>query len=464
MTILQALRARSARASVRTALALMATVLAGAAPILGQRDAGGVAADLDEGWRFALEARAHHRSSDDNSFPVTFPFRPEQAPVGQSGVFLQTVDPGDHFELSVITLTAGYRRAAFEAFFKIDGLDLHDRNPTGSDREVDLDEAWIAFGRQTGTATLAERSGAYLKLGKIPHFERQNDRHLESYGLVATAFNRFEDVGVEGGLDLGRHFYVKAAFTSGNPIFMRDPNALAGDNGTPAFRRTPPDPEYRSGIVIPYDADVDEPDFSDPEASLGIGARFAAADGRRGLEALVFANRRDLADTVDLGGTFYGGDLDLLRGPSTFEVPFPIDGREKTEVGANLWLYAGAFTGFLQVVEQDLAGLERSGSEVELAYRFDLPLGPALFGRQVFPHLAPAVRYSRLEPDFAAPFGTPSPSFAWDWEKLDAGVRIGLIDRTDLTVEWSRNRVELASGAKVDSDETLVTLRVRLGR
>ena len=33
----------------------------------------------------------------------------------------------------------------------------------------------------------------------MPKFERQNDRHLESYGLVSTAFNRFEDFGVEAG-------------------------------------------------------------------------------------------------------------------------------------------------------------------------------------------------------------------------------------------------------------------------
>ena len=428
-----------------------------------QEDAGRGSAGGD-GWRFGVEASAHFRSSDDTGFPVTFPFTPEQVPVGQSRVLLQTVDPGDHFEVSAVTFTAAFRWPGLEAFFKVDGIDLHDRNPTGSDREIDLDEAWVAFGRQTETATLAPRTGGYVKLGKIPHFERQNDRHLESYGLVSTAFNRFEDVGLEGGLDLGRHLYVKAAFTSGNPLFMRDPNVLAGDNGTAAFRRLPPDPEYRSGIVIPYDADVDDADFSDPEVAVGIGLRFADPSGRRGLEALAFGSRRDLADTVDLGGTFYGGDLDLLRGPSIMEVPFAIDGREKTEIGANLWLYMGAFTGFLQVVDQELAGLERAGAEVELAHRFDLPLGPAAWGRQIFPHVAPAIRYSSLDPDYAAPFGTPTPSFAWDWEKLDAGLRIGLIDRTDLTLEWGRNRIELASGAKVDTDETLATVRVRVGR
>ena len=44
-------------------------------------------------------------------------------------------------------------------------------------------------------------------------------------------------------MDLGRHVYVKVSATQGNPVFIRDPNALAGDNGTPVFRR--PNPRAR---------------------------------------------------------------------------------------------------------------------------------------------------------------------------------------------------------------------------
>jgi hypothetical protein len=118
----------------------------------------------------------------------------------------------------------------------------------------------------------------YAKIGKFGHFERQNDRHTESYGLVSTAFNRFEDQGLEVGVDLGSHFYVKGSLTQGNPLFFRDPNALAGDNGTP---ERDPDlhpaavPDLLSGFPIFYDAEVEDVDFDgDLEVGYGLGVRF----------------------------------------------------------------------------------------------------------------------------------------------------------------------------------------------
>jgi hypothetical protein len=113
------------------------------------------------------------------------------------------------------------------------------------------------------------------------------------------------------------------------------------------------------------------------------------------------------------------------------------------------------------VVEQDLAGLERSGAEVELAWRFDLPLVFATGGRQLFPSVAPAVRWSRLDPDFEAPPVTPSPSFAWEWEKIDVGLRFTVLSGIDLTAEYARNEFVLKSGREVSNDELLVTLRWR---
>jgi hypothetical protein len=411
---------------------------------------------------WSLEVRGRYRSSDDTLFRPNFPFSPEMIPAGQEAVFLRTVDPGEAWELSaiVVQFVSTWRHGAFG--FKLDGIDLDDRNPTSSAREWDVDELWLRLGGETETATLAERSGAYVKVGKFPRFERQDDRHLESYGVIATTFNRFEDVGLETGLDFGRHLYVKASYTQGNPVFLRDTNALAGDNGTPELRQPNPRPEFNSGFAIPYDTDVHDLDFEHPEASLGIGLRLADATGRRGAELLLWHAERELAETVEINGSFYGGDLDLLRGPGNL-FPFPITSNDKTEDGANLWLYLGGFSLFAQVADQDLAGLPRAGFEAEMAWRFDLPPFWSIGKRQALPSIAPAVRYSTLDPDFRAPAVTPSPSFAWDWEKWDFGLRLGLVGRSDLTFEYAKNTFTLASGRDVRLDELLATWRLRFG-
>lgn len=409
---------------------------------------------------WGVEVKAHFRDSEENRFPVPFPFTPDQLPPGATQGAMSTVDPGSHVEISTATLflDAAWGRS-LAARLKVDLVDLYDRNPTSTDREIDLDEAWVRFGREAEPAELPERPGAYLKVGKMPKLERQDDRHLESYGLVSTAFNRFEDTGVELGVDLGRFAYVKATATQGNPVFLRDPNALAGDNGTAELERPNPEPALGTGIVIPYDAEVEDLD-TDGELELGggLGARWAnaAADG---VDLLLWGYQRELADTVDLHGTFYGGDLDLLRGPgNTF--PFPVAGRDKSEIGANLWLYWRGLSVFLQAVDQDLAGLERLGLEAEVAWRFELPVVWAVGGRQLFPSIAPAVRWSRLDPDFAPPAVTPSPSFAWEWEKVDVGLRLTVVRGVDLTAEYAAHEFIRAAGP-ADNDELLVTLRWR---
>lgn len=428
-------------------------VLAGAEE--AQAEAPGSRLELD--WGF--EAKAHFRSSDENRFGVPFDFDDPLLPPVPGPVFLETASPGEHLEVSVVTLFGDAAWGdSIAAHVKVDLIDLHDRNPTSGDRQVDVDEAWLRFGRETPPALLPDGAGAYLKVGKMPKPERQDDRHLESYGLVSTAFNRFEDLGLELGLDLGRHLYVKLSATQGNPVFIRDPNALAGDNGTEERLRGA-EPPFGSGIPILYDAEVEDVD-ADGELELGaaVGLRFADASGRRGVDLLAFGYRRDLAETVDLEGTIYGGDLDLLRGP--FDAfPYPgLEGDEKEEAGASLWLYLGGVSLFGQVVDQDLAGLPRTGWEVEAAWAFDLPLRWAVGGSQLFPFIQPAVRYSELDARFANPPVTPFPSGNWDWEKLDAGVRLGLAAGIDLTVEYARNRFQTARGPG-ENDELLTTLR-----
>jgi hypothetical protein len=469
------------RVAVIVALGAVA-VLGGAGPVRAQGapETPPAAADEAAGGhrprvRVGLEVKAHGRDSDSNRFPVGFPFPPNFLPPGQTQGFEETVDAGTHAELSVVTLLldADWGEAV-AAHVKLDAIDLYDRNPTSSDHEFDVDEAWIRFGREAEPATLPARSGAYVKVGKMPKFERQDDRHLESYGLVSTAFNRFEDTGVEVGVDLGRHVYLKGTWTQGNPVFLRDPNALAGDNGTPEVAGLDfPDPALKTGVVILYDAEVEDLDVDgEGEVGAGVGLRFADDAGESGVDLLAWGYRRDLAETVPLHGTFYGGDLDLLDGPFNGLPPapgvpplrevFPFTGNEKEEVGANLWLYLGGFSFFGQYVDQDLGGLGRKGWEAEAAWSFDLPLAWAAGGRQLFPAIAPAVRFSRLDPDYRAPSQTPSPSFAWEWDKLDYGLRLTIVEGVDLTVEYADNSFILGSGAERENDEFLATLRFKV--
>jgi hypothetical protein len=412
--------------------------------------------------RLGLEVKGNYRQSTENRFPI-LPFPPDLLPPGRTKVFEETVDAGSHFEVSNVSLfgdAAWGSRLTGHA--KIDFIDLYDRNPTSTGQKVDVDEAWVRLGAEPLPATLAPRSGAYLKLGKFAKFERQNDRHLESYGLVSTAFNRFEETGGELGAHLGRHFYLKLRAAAGNPVFMRDPNALAGDNGTPEFRRPDPDPSLKSGILILYNAhDANFDLHGKLETGAGIGWRLADEEGRNGLDLLAWANRRKLAKTVTLHGTFYGGDIDLLNGPFD-RFPFAISNDEKREAGGNVWIYFGGLSLFGQYVDQDLAGLPRTGLEGEAAWRFDLPLVWAAAGRQLFTFIAPAVRYSRLDNDFRNPKQTPSPSFSWDWQKIDLGLRFGLSPGVDLTAEYADNRFILATGARRSNNEYLTTLRWRI--
>lgn len=425
-------------------------------------ESGGEPESLRPRLSFGLEAKANFRESDENRFVVPFDFPPSFLPVGQTRGFEETVNAGSHFEVSAVTLLLDANWGdGLAGHGKIDFIDLYDRNPTSSDKKVDVDEAWIRFGIDPDPATLAPRWGAYLKIGKMPKLERQDDRHLESYGLVSTAFNRFEDAGVETGVNLGRHLYVKLSATQGNPVFLRDPNALAGDNGTPAQRQPNPDPELKTGVVILYDAEVEDLDTDgDLELGGGVGVRFADESGRNSVDVLAWGYQRTLAETVALEGTFYGGDLDLLNGPGN-QFPLPIRGDEKREVGANVWLYLGGFSLFAQYVDQEIAGLPRTGLEAEAAWRFDLPLVLSIGERQLFPWIAPAVRYSKLDNDFRNPTQTPAPSLNWDWEKIDAGLRLGIFDGTDLTMEYADNAFILGSGAERENNEFLATLRWR---
>nr|MBP7588781.1 hypothetical protein [Thermoanaerobaculia bacterium] len=87
---------------------------------------------------FGFEGKAHYRDSE--SFRIRSPFNfGNLLPPGAPPIFLETVNEGQHFELSVLTLLATATWGpGIEAHAKVDFIDLYDRNPTSSDKQVDV--------------------------------------------------------------------------------------------------------------------------------------------------------------------------------------------------------------------------------------------------------------------------------------------------------------------------------------
>jgi hypothetical protein len=106
-------------------------------------------------------------------------------------------------------------------FTRVAVLDKYDRNPTSTDQDIDVDALWLRLGQEARAGQVPDERGMYVKIGKAGKFERQNDRHLESYGLAATAFNRFKNLGLELGIDLTPDFYIVGSLPSGNPVDSR---------------------------------------------------------------------------------------------------------------------------------------------------------------------------------------------------------------------------------------------------
>ncbi|HUO84197.1 MAG TPA: hypothetical protein VM534_03695 [Thermoanaerobaculia bacterium] len=412
-------------------------------------------------WSYRLDVRGNYRESNHDRFRLSFPFTPEQLPPGASAAWEETVDAGSHGELSLVSLMLdlGYGDL-FMARVKIDAVDLYDRNPTSGDRKVDADELWIRFGRRPEGLELPEGTSVFLQLGKAPKFERQPVLLLESYGLASTAFNRFEDTQALAGGSIGRNVYWRAQVSSGNPLFFRDPNALAGDNGIDELRTPNPNPELKSGFPILYDAEVESLflDTDHLESGGGVGYRWVAEDASSGFDILAFFYQRELAETVELEGTFYGGDLDLLDGVGPHSLA--IDGDRKREAGARLHGEWGGLAIVAQYVSQEMAGLERDGWEIEAGYQIPLGFGPQSGGVPLLSWIQPAVRYSELDHHFRGPVTYPAPSVWWDWRKIDAGVQLGLGDRVMVTLEHAFHEIMIP--VELDVDETLLSVRYTL--
>lgn len=396
---------------------------------------------LPNGWDFRTEAKAHYRYSQDNRYPTAFP----------PGSAHETVMPGHYMEISNIALMGSWvpvDRLLFS--IKVDVVDLYERNPTSSDYQVSVDSWIIRYGTRHSQGLLAENTDFYLQLGKFGKFERQEDRHLESYGLLSTAFNRLEDSGIETGLELPSGLYARLSYTTGNPVFIRDPNALAGDNGVIASNA---DADISHGISILYDAEVEDLNLKrTPETGLGLGWRWLGNDAASRVNVLLFAYQRDLADATRLNGSFYRADLDILEINNLVPgAELPVSHDNKKELGTNLWWYHRRLSLFLQLVHQDIAGLKRDGAELELAYALDIPH---------FHRLIPALRYSRLDNHFRAGPSYPAPSVAWDWQKWDIGVNLDVTADLRLTAEYAINHFQ-RNGKTEDNNEFLLTLRWR---
>ena len=398
-----------------------------------------------------LELRADYRWSDEESHPNSgFP----------PGARMQTPDPGHHVELNVadIQLDASYGEW-FSARAKVHLQGLHRANPTSTDRQIDADELFVRIGPKPEFLDRPAGTTVFLQAGKFPKMERQPARLLESYGLAATSFNRFEDTQVQVGGTIGRSLYWRVQAANGNPFFFRDPNALAGDNGTDDQVRGVAS-EFGSGFPILYNAETEDLFFNTDHVQVGeaIGYRWQREDQTAGFDAIVFHYSRDMADREELTGTNYGGDLDLLVLDAN-DIPgltprgMPISGRRKRELGARVYAEWHAATVIAQYTSQKVAGLDRSGWEVEAGYRIPLGLG-------FIESIQPAVRASAIENDFGPVAGWPAPSIWWNWQKYDAGVRVGMKRGLDVTLEYTYH--ELDSREPLNLRETLVTLRWRV--
>ncbi len=417
-------------------------------------------------WTFGtrLEFRANYRDSKESKFALRFPFPPSFLPVGQTQGFLETVDAGRHTELSVaqLRLDANYGNW-FAAHAQVHGQDKYRRNPTSEDKKVDADELWLRLGVKPEFLERPERTSFFIQAGKFPHIERQPTRLLESYGLAATAFNRFEDVGFMGGGSVGRNLYWRLSGTTGNPLYIRDTNALAGDNGIKELLTPNPDPKLKAGIPILYNTETEGYFLRTDHVQFGqgIGYRWQNAAQSFGFDAIVFHYRRSMADEEKLTGTFYGADLDLLDGPDGFGISLPISGRRKEETGARLYTEWRGLTATAQFTKQLFAGMHRQGEELEVGYQIPWSFGPSVGGESLVQGIQPAVRWSGLQNYFKGPRTFIAPSVWWNWVKIDYGVRIGFAKHTDLTIERAKH-VIVVTAVRLRPDETLVTLRVRM--
>jgi len=434
---------------MRTSLALAALLLSAHAPAQDETLPPPVAEE-PEGFKFGGEIKAGYRWSQAQESSI---FGPNNQVVG----FMRTPDPGSSFEIQHLGISGeGFVTSGVFAKFEVRFLDLYNRNPTSTDVMVFVRQAFVRFGDKPELLSGVKGGRAYALFGMAPRFSKQTTRHLESYGLLGTAAGRFEQPQLEIGGSFGAHLYARAMVGSGNPLFLRDTNALAGDNLSQA-----PAPNagstYQAGFPIFYDAKVTELNVAgEPEVGFGIGARVGGGE-KAGADLLGWYFGRTLADTARLRGTDYPGELAVLKGNG---FPIPTSGNKRHEWGVNLQAKWKGGRLFAQWVEQDLAGAGRYGLEAEVAWIFQLP-GLFLVGESPFGNwIQPVFRFSWLDNRFAAPRAFPRLAVQWPWKKYDFGLRMGLVRNVDLTAEYTYHEVfRTATLPNLPMKEFLLTLR-----
>ena len=370
--------------------------------------------------------------------------------------FMRTPDRGTSFEIQHLAISGeGFVASGVFAKFEIRFLDLYNRNPTSTDDMVFVRQAFVRFGEKPELLSARAGSKAYALFGMAPRFSKQVTRRLETYGLWGTAVGRFEQPQLEIGASLGSHVYARAMIGSGNPLFLRDTNVLAGDNLSEAPVNSKA--TYGTGFPILYDAKVTQINVgANPEKGVGLGARLGGGD-KAGVDVLAWYFGRRLADTARLRGTDYLGDLSVLRGAGA---PIPTSGDKRHEWGINVAAKASGLRLFAQWVDQYLAGASRYGIEAEAAWIFQLP-GLFLLGESPFGNwIQPSFRYSWIENRFSAPRAYPRLAVQWPWKKYDLGVRVGLVRNVDLTAEYTIHEVfRTVDLPNLPMKEFVITLR-----
>jgi hypothetical protein len=422
------------------------------------------AQDAQQPFRIGGEIKFNLRDSAAAEAIVGTPFPPEFIPPGQTAVYERTVAKGSSLELQNLALIGeGDLMSGVSARFELHVLDLYNRNSTTEDDRVFVRDAWIKFHSDGETPRPDGEAQFYLLAGQAARFSKERFRRLESYGLWGTAVGRFEERQVQFGGAIGSHAYWRLSVASSNPLFFRDPNALAGDNGTSTRVAGNVHPVLESGFPILYDAKAQDLTFNHPaQWGFGGGGRWVQRDSSgkaetQRLDVLGWYFRRSLADSVPLRGTFYSGDIKLLTG-----VPgaLPISGNDKIEWGANVEYARGGLRVFGQGVRQEIAGLPRQGYEIEAAYVFETHGLLLLDETPAINWIQPVLRVSSIDNRFVTPHIYPAPSVGWDWKKYDMGVRIGIVRNVDVTAEFTRNSTILETGEAIHPNEGLVTLRI----
>jgi len=403
-----------------------------------------------EGFKFGGEIKTGYRWSQAQESAILSPsFRV----VG----LMRTPNPGSSIEIQHLALTGeGMLSSGVFARFEVRFLDFYNRNPTSTDALVFVRQAFVRFGDKPEPLSGVKGSKAYALFGMAPRFSKQTTRHLESYGLLGTAVGRFEQPQLEIGGSFGEHIYARAMVGSGNPLFLRDTNALAGDNLSQAPAPNPGS-TYQSGFPILYDAKVTELNVAGtPETGFGLGFKTGGGE-KTGVDFLGWYFGRSLADTARLRGTDYPGELAVLKGNG---FPIATSGDKRHEWGVNLQAKWRGGRLFGQWLDQDLAGAGRYGLEAEAAWVFPLP-GLFLIGESPFGNwIQPTFRYSWIDNRFTAPVAYPRLSVAWPWKKFDFGLRFGLVRNVDLTAEYTFHHVfRTATLPNLPMKEFLLTLR-----